>query len=83
MTEVQTWLLNWFAARAPLPNLTPEAVLELNYFQAKMIDSMAVIELIADLEEHFNICFEQEHFQERRFSTVVGLASLVDELRPA
>jgi acyl carrier protein len=80
-TEISAWLLEWFARNGTLRAPLPERDLPLNYFEARWIDSMGVIELITDVEAHFDIGFDQRHFQDRRFATVAGLAEIIDELR--
>ena len=80
MTEATCWLLDWFKQRGPVPSSDMEEQLRCNYFDENLIDSLGVIELIADIEEHFGIHFSQEHFQDRRFATIGGLSDLVVEL---
>jgi D-alanine--poly(phosphoribitol) ligase subunit 2 len=81
MTDLTEWLLDWFAKRGQVPGATREEQLAVNYFQAGLIDSFGVIELIADVESQFCIRFTEHHFQDRRFPTIGGLAMLVNELR--
>lgn len=81
MTDSTQWLLDWFAKRGQVPGATHEQHLAVNYFQAGLIDSLGVIELIGDVENQFAIRFTEQHFQDRRFSTIGGLAMLVNELR--
>ena len=79
MTEVTRWLLNWFNQRGPVSGSSVEQ-LWVNYFDVGLIDSLGVIELIGAVEEHFGIHFSQEHFQDRRFSTIGGLSDVTREL---
>lgn len=81
--EVAQWLVAWFDARATIPNDGIEDRLRTNYFEAGLIDSLGVVELIADTEEHFGIRFSERDFQDRRFATIGGLSELVLELTPA
>ncbi|MBI4308465.1 MAG: acyl carrier protein [Chloroflexi bacterium] len=53
--------------------------LKLNYFEAKLIDSLGVIELITEVEDHFGISFTDRDFQDRRFSTIGGLEEIIME----
>lgn len=75
MTDHTTWLFDWFRARAPRVTLAAED----NYFSAGAIDSFGVIELIEDMEQAFAVRFTQDDFQDRRFSSVAGLAALLAE----
>jgi len=52
----------------------------LNYFEAGLIDSLEIIELIVEIEGEYGIRFSQENFQDRRFSTIGGLEEIILEL---
>lgn len=81
MTEIKGWLIDWFDERGALPSDEDGEPLQVNYFEAGLIDSLSAIRLISDLEDQFDIRFEQEHFLDRRFQTIAGLTDIVDELR--
>jgi acyl carrier protein len=79
MTDTVVWLIDWFRNRAGEgARLDSPAV---NYFEAGLIDSFGVMELVAAVEERFAVRFTADHFQDRRFVTVAGLAELIDDLR--
>ena len=80
LTHETEWLISWFGQRGPLP-AGDEELPALNYFTAGLIDSLGVIELICAVEAHFGIRFGEGHFQERRFSTIAGLAAIITEVR--
>ncbi|MDP2431768.1 MAG: acyl carrier protein [Pseudomonadota bacterium] len=75
MTDHSAWLFDWFRQRAAHITLAPDD----NYFNAGAIDSFGVIELIEDMERAFSVRFSQDDFQDRRFSSVAGLAALLAE----
>ncbi len=79
-TNTQTWLLHWFEQRGPLKGATDEEKLQTNYFEAGLIDSFGVIELITAIETEFHIKFNENHFQDRRFSTLNGLNAIINEI---
>lgn len=81
MTPELSWLLDWFRARGSLPDGIPEELTNTNYFEANLVDSFGVIELILDAESYFGIRFVETHFQERRFSTILGLSEVIAELK--
>jgi acyl carrier protein len=74
-SQTMDWLVRWFQGRRPWT--PPSELAGVNYFQAGLIDSLGVIELIADLEAQFGIRFEHEDYQRRDFATFGGLAALV------
>jgi len=79
--DILQWLLAWFQRRGPLPEgsgFTSE-----NYFELGLLESLDVIDLIADVEDRYGIQFESQHFEDRRFSTLAGLAELIRELADA
>jgi len=59
----------------------PTNVEEKNYFEAGLIDSLGVIELIESIETEFNLKFTEENFQDRRFSTINGLAAIIQQIK--
>jgi acyl carrier protein len=79
MSELE-WLREWFSARGELPACV-EDLRALNYFEAALIDSLGVIDLITDIEERYQIAFSSEDFLDRRFSTVGGLADMLAQRR--
>ena len=70
---IEAWLYSWFVERGSDPDLNE------NYFESGAIDSLGAIELIEAVEKHFKFSFRQHDFQDRRFSTIAGLAEIVDE----
>lgn len=55
----------------------------MNYFEAGLIDSLAVVGLVGELEDAFGVRFEDRHYQDPRFSTIGGLGEIVSELAGA
>jgi D-alanine--poly(phosphoribitol) ligase subunit 2 len=80
MSAIEIWLLEWFATRKGFDKGTPSERLPVDYFSAKLVDSFDVLELVGDVEARFGVRFEDRHFQDRRFTTIGGLARIVDEL---
>lgn len=75
MNKYEAWLLDWFKNRTPHIELNPDE----NYFDAGVIDSFGVIELIEELENTYAVSFTQDDFLDRRFSSVSGLTELLTE----
>ena len=74
MSDSEVWLKDWFRERGT----SVEGSLEINIYEAGWIDSFAIVELIAEVEEHFNIKFEEKHIQDRRFSTILGMSNIIN-----
>ncbi|ABK43669.1 hypothetical protein Mmc1_1158 [Magnetococcus marinus MC-1] len=82
MNPYQTWLIHWFCQRNPaLQQRDAAALLELDYFQNNLLDSMGIIELIAEMEGHFDVQFTDEHFNHTAFYSMNGLADLIQTLQ--
>jgi D-alanine--poly(phosphoribitol) ligase subunit 2 len=78
--EIRRAVLAWFSAKGTVPGASESEQLAADYFAAGLIDSLAVVELVVDLEAKFGVRFEDTHFQQRRFSTIGGLAEIVAEI---
>ncbi len=50
-----------------------------NYFELGLIDSFGIIILIEEIESHYSIRLTEKHFEQRRFSTIAGLAEIIEE----
>lgn len=74
------WLKQWFINQNNLSEF-PDDAENKNYFEMGLIDSFNVIELIEAIETEFEIKFNQDHFQDRRFSTINGLAEIITEIK--
>ena len=79
--QVLNWLLDWFQKRGGRfdHNEHPQ-ILAANYFELGLIDSMGLMELIAGLEGSFSVHFNEDHFQDIRFTSLKGLADITSEL---
>jgi len=80
MNDVITWLIVWFEKRGNIPGDTLDEKLRVNYFNAGLIDSLGVIEMITEIESYFRISFNEKHFQDRRFSFIGGLSEIIVDL---
>lgn len=77
--ELIAWLVSWFGERGQVPSGSREEQVGLNYFDAGLIDSFGVIELISDIERECGVEFSSEDFLDRRFSSIGGLADVLVE----
>ena len=80
METTLSWIIAWFEKRGKIPGITSAEKAGSNYFNAGLIDSLGVIEMITAIETNFGIQFGDSHFQDRRFSTIGGLSEIIDEL---
>jgi acyl carrier protein len=80
MNVTQT-VLEFFESRGGLPGATEREKLAFAYLDAKLVDSMGIIEMISHFEEIFNIRFESNDMQLEQFQTVGGLIEVIERLR--
>lgn len=75
--EIQTWLIEWLRKRNKDSGLLVK--LDDDFYKCGFVDSFGIIELIADIEDHFAIRFDDEDFQTESFRTVEGLSQIISE----
>lgn len=80
MSTCKEWLISWFESNANVDRETLEQNLDVNYLDAGYIDSFVFISLIGDIEDEFEINFDNEQFIDRNFATINGLAEILDEM---
>lgn len=80
MNDVKKWLVDYIAANCGRTTAEIMENLDENYFLAGYIDSFQFINMVADIEEKFAIEFANEQFEDRSFSTVNGLARIIEGL---
>lgn len=74
----KTWIVKWLADNAGVDLAEIEPRSADNYFEQGWIDSFTFIRFITELEEAHGVRFRNDDFQDRTFSTVDGLAAMVD-----
>lgn len=75
-----TWLKQWFLNQNNLSHF-PDECENKNYFEMGLINSFQIIELIEATETEFKIQFNNSHFQDRRFSSIQGLAEIISQIK--
>ena len=74
-SKIEAWIVNWFQDKSPDTNLD----ITDNYFEKNAIDSFGIMELITDIETHYEITFSQDDFQDPRFANIEGLSNILME----
>lgn len=76
---IQLWLLSWFRDRIPaLISRSDDEIVQMDFFTEELIDSLGVVDLISDAEGALGFRFSEVDFQDRRFSTIVGLSEIIN-----
>ena len=80
MEDTQKWIVDYFCLHCGADEAEVKANLDVNYFQAGYVDSFQFINMVSDIEEEFGIEFDNDQFENRSFSTVNGLANIIEEM---
>ncbi|MBQ8822351.1 MAG: acyl carrier protein [Lachnospiraceae bacterium] len=80
MENIREWIIDWFVENGTTEKEVLCENLNSNYFNAGFIDSFVFISLIGDIEEEYDIEFDNEQFLDRDFATINGLAEIIAEL---
>lgn len=80
MSEVEKWLVNWLTVNGGNDGAEIEKNINESYFAAGFIDSFQFINMISDIEDEFDIEFDNEQFEDRSFSTVRGMAKIIERM---
>lgn len=76
--EVSSWVVDWFSSRGKIRCGVREA-LEIDYLQSGLLSSLEIVELVAELEDRFGVQFSEAEMQDSRFSTIGGIAELIED----
>lgn len=79
--DVRNWLIEWFINHTVVKRNEIEANLENNYFDLGWINSLQFIDFLTNIEDHFDIMFDNQAFQNRTFSTIEGLVNIIEEMK--
>ena len=66
--------------RSSIPLSIEAERLAFPYLDSGLIDSLGLVELIAEIEEKCGILFQPEHLQSDEFLTIGGLIAIIDRL---
>lgn len=78
--EVKEWVIDFFQRRKEIPGENEQDKLNVDYFAAGLLDSLAVVDLILSIEEKFRITLGPENMQDRRFCRIGGLSEIISEM---
>jgi acyl carrier protein len=76
---VEDWMAQWFARRGnPLPR-ADHGLADIDFLETGLLDSIAMIDLIMDIESRFDIRLTSEMMRDPRFPRTAGLARIIEE----
>jgi len=77
LEEITDWILLWFSERTSVSVSELRENLEESYFEQGHIDSLKFIHLITEVEDKYSIRFENDEFQNREFTNILGLSKII------
>lgn len=79
MSDIRSWVIEWFAKNTGLRDGEIEGKTQENYFEKGWIDSFKFISLVSEIEETFSISFSNDEFQNMSFATIDGLVTAIKD----
>lgn len=81
VSTVQAWLIDYFRRESRKRDADIGALLDVNYVSEDLLDSLAIVQMLAGIEDEFGVWLEPEEMQDPRFCSIAGLAELVEAER--
>ncbi len=79
MNTAIDWLCEFFSKRDKNLGKDKEEQVNTDIFDAGLVDSFGIIELITAIESNFKIELKQEDLSDARFRTIKGIAEIIEE----
>jgi acyl carrier protein len=73
--DIKEWLITWFEEKSDV--VRSELDTSANYLEKSWIDSLKFVEFISAIEAQFDLTFSNDEFHDRSFSTIDGLARII------
>lgn len=81
MNDIINWIVDYFVKNCDAKEDDVKANLDENYLQSGYIDSFQFINMISKIEEDFGVGFDNDLFEDKSFSTVNGLAKIIEKMK--
>ncbi|HOZ87013.1 MAG TPA: phosphopantetheine-binding protein [Bacteroidia bacterium] len=74
--EIREFIIDFFKEKEKVAGIDHSALVELNFVEARILDSIEFITLIAEVEERFGLVFTESDIQSPGFSTIKGMVDI-------
>jgi len=74
---IQNWLIDYFVRTNKIDKEEILGLIDEDYLELGYIDSMGLMVFVVEIESHFQIRFEAEHFQDKKFTNISGLSEMI------
>ena len=78
--EIKEWIITWFVDNSNVNEEDIRRHLDDNYFDEGFMDSFTFISFINEVEDEFGLKFANDQFEDISFSTVNGMAKIIEGL---
>jgi acyl carrier protein len=79
MNDIETWIADYLRREGKDPDADFEAMVDANFVERGLIDSLGIVMLVVELEGEFGMRIPSDQMQDPRFLTIRGLAEIVGE----
>ncbi|MBO6223818.1 MAG: hypothetical protein J6N56_08605 [Bacteroidales bacterium] len=73
------WLIDWFSRHSAMSAEVLEEKSKVNYMEEGFIDSFSFVQMLSDIDDEYDILFENEDFVNPLFTNIDGLAQMIDQ----
>ena len=77
INQIKSQLIQWFVENASIDEITCKENSSKNYFELGYIDSFSFLSMIVAIQEEFGIELGNEDFEDGKFVTIDGMASII------
>lgn len=81
MNEIARTVVDYFATRLPISELSEQECMNYQWMGTGVLDSFAVLNAIMEFEETFGITFKNEQMMETSFERIGGLVDAIHHLK--
>ncbi|MCR5688373.1 MAG: acyl carrier protein [Lachnospiraceae bacterium] len=78
--DIMEWIIKWFTEHSNAEESDIRQHLNVNYLDMGYIDSFEFITFMGDIEDKFGVQFANDQFEDRSFSTIEGMAKIIEGL---
>lgn len=79
--DARPFVLAYFARKPQFAGVPESEQLACEYLERGLLDSMGLVQMIAEFEQTFGVYFSAEELQSPEFQTVGGLIDIIERLR--
>ncbi|HVW19099.1 MAG TPA: acyl carrier protein [Solirubrobacteraceae bacterium] len=83
MNDAERWIADYLRRDGDAGDVDLGPLLDVNFVERGLLDSLALVALIADLEDRFDVRLDAEQMQDPAFMTIRGMAAAVGRSRAA